>query len=254
MTGKPWLKISKYGIVVFKSCSKNQPSSWLARNTSTRSNCCRPSRWIFRIRSEDKASTVRSTSLTCVTRIDVTDASFLRQQPTRSCPVDSKHCLRIDSLLWPVSRREPTLPLWTSSIRWSTTSVQDWTTSYHWSGKRTERGIRCRTFVANVRLVINHLLILFSITCIVGPQVSLPGMIASSSLDSESVALVRDYVNELLAYVNFLLHVSVLLIYCSDGWLRNGCEYSKRNTSRQAFNIKTSLGRDRLFYPSCTTS
>ncbi|KAG5646789.1 hypothetical protein DXG03_002166 [Asterophora parasitica] len=31
--------------------------------------------------------------------------------------------------------------------------------------------------------------------------VSLPGMIANSSLDSESVALVRDYVNELLEYV-----------------------------------------------------
>ncbi|KAG6919921.1 hypothetical protein DXG01_013270 [Tephrocybe rancida] len=33
--------------------------------------------------------------------------------------------------------------------------------------------------------------------------VSLPGMIASSSLDAESVILVRDYVNELLEYVAF---------------------------------------------------
>lgn len=41
--------------------------------------------------------------------------------------------------------------------------------------------------------------------------VSLPGMIAQSSLDPESVGLVRDYVNELLQYV-----VSFLSRYLSD--------------------------------------
>ena len=36
--------------------------------------------------------------------------------------------------------------------------------------------------------------------------VSLPQMVASSTMDAESVGLVRDYANELMAYVSVPLH------------------------------------------------
>ena len=42
--------------------------------------------------------------------------------------------------------------------------------------------------------------------------VSLPQMVGSSSMDGESVVLLRDYVNELLQYASRVLHVLVLEI------------------------------------------
>lgn len=51
--------------------------------------------------------------------------------------------------------------------------------------------------------------------------VSLPQMIATTSLDSESVLLIRDYVNELMVYAAFfslpLLFQSLTLLLQMDG-------------------------------------
>ena len=48
--------------------------------------------------------------------------------------------------------------------------------------------------------------------------VSLPQMVASSSMDGESVGLLRDYVNELLQCVCSLFVDASKLTVCADGW------------------------------------
>jgi hypothetical protein len=79
-------------------------------------------------------------------------------------------------------------------------------------------------------------------------QVSLPGMIANSSLDPESVGLVRDYVNELLSCVtSFTCRVNKLIMPATDGWLRNGPAFSKPSMKTPTFNTRTYLGHEWLW-------
>lgn len=87
-----------------------------------------------------------------------------------------------------------------------------------------------------VGLVSEPLIVLF--------LVSLPGMIANSTLDPESVGLVRDYVNELLLYATSVhCRMSDTLIPpVTDGWSRNGLESSNPNMQPPVFNIRTYLG------------
>ncbi|KAH0584372.1 hypothetical protein H2248_009911 [Termitomyces sp. 'cryptogamus'] len=73
--------------------------------------------------------------------------------------------------------------------------------------------------------------------------VSLPGMIASSSLDADSVILVRDYVNELLGWVIFLFRVLVLMISVFSWMARERSrifQASYEQTSIQYQNISRS--------------
>ena len=89
--------------------------------------------------------------------------------------------------------------------------------------------------------------------------VSLPQMIATTSLDPESVQIIRDYSNELLLYSPclFLFCVVSDLLFV-DGWCRKKDEYSSKNTKTPHLNIKLVLGRDAIpkatfFCIICTT-
>jgi mortality factor 4-like protein 1 len=73
--------------------------------------------------------------------------------------------------------------------------------------------------------------------------VSLPGMIANSSLDPESVGLVRDYVNELLSCVtSFTCRVNKL-IACNRWMVKERARIFQaeyENTNLQYQNISRS--------------
>jgi hypothetical protein len=74
--------------------------------------------------------------------------------------------------------------------------------------------------------------------------VSLPQMVATSTMDPESVSLVRDYVNELLLCVLALRPFGLCADFLAGGWYRNGTGCSFVNTKALLSSTKTFLGRN----------
>lgn len=86
-------------------------------------------------------------------------------------------------------------PSWFTSLQslYSSLLGQDWRIVWHWNVLHIWR----RTLITNARLVPFD----WRSASIWLVTVSLPQMVANSQMDTESIGFVRDYVNELLRYV-----------------------------------------------------
>ena len=108
---------------------------------------------------------------------------------------------RAANILRSCSGSEPVVPVRAATVRGDSQEVCDGPNGTSWAGEGDERHLWRGALLADARYVMNLTVYLGGYANGGVFAVSLPQMVASSSMDGESVALLRDYVNELLQYV-----------------------------------------------------